>query len=98
MRMSSGKTSPKTGQKEGRSAQKPRMPQRERGRARVAALMASAAQVFEEKGFEAATMTEIAARAGASIGTLYLFFPTKTAVARAILTETAEELSRRLEV
>jgi AcrR family transcriptional regulator len=59
--------------------------------------MTSAAEVFVEKGFEPATMTEIAARAGASIGTLYLFFPTKAALAQAILAEHAEELSRRLD-
>jgi AcrR family transcriptional regulator len=37
--------------------------------------------VFTEKGYEAATMTEIAARAGAPIGSLYQFFPVKAALA-----------------
>lgn len=60
--------------------------------------MASAAALFVEKGFEAATMTEIAARAGASIGTLYLFFPTKEALAQSILEEHAENLSAQLDV
>ncbi len=79
------------------SASNPRAPQQKRGRERVAALMASAAQLFVEKGFEATTMTEIAARAGAAIGTLYLFFPTKEALAQAILAENAEDLSTRLD-
>ncbi len=61
-----------------------RAPQRERGRARVAALMAAAAEVFAENGYDAATMTEIAARAGASIGSLYQFFPTKELIAEAL--------------
>jgi AcrR family transcriptional regulator len=39
--------------------------------------MAAAAALFVEKGYDAATMTEIAARAGASIGSLDLFVPTK---------------------
>lgn len=78
--------------------QRPRAPQRQRGRDRVAALMASAAQTFVEKGFDAATMTEIAARAGASIGTLYLFFPTKEALAQAVLAAHAEDLSAQLEI
>jgi AcrR family transcriptional regulator len=43
--------------------------------------MQAAADVFAAKGFEAATMTEIAARAGAPIGSLYQFFPTKEALA-----------------
>ncbi|HEY4191378.1 MAG TPA: TetR/AcrR family transcriptional regulator, partial [Mesorhizobium sp.] len=76
---------------------KARVPQRKRGRDRVAALMAGAAALFMEKGFEAATMTEIAARSGAAIGTLYLFFPTKEALAQAILAEHAEDLSTRLD-
>jgi AcrR family transcriptional regulator len=81
------------------SAKKPRarIPRQERGRARVAALMAAAAELFAEKGFAATTMTEIAARAGAAIGTLYLFFPTKDALAHAILTNHADELSAMLE-
>jgi len=79
------------------SATNPRAPQQKRGRERVAALMASAAALFVEKGFDATTMTEIAARAGAAIGTLYLFFPTKEALAQAILAENAETLSTQLD-
>jgi AcrR family transcriptional regulator len=81
------------------SAKKPqaRVPRQERGRARVAALMAAAAELFAEKGFAATTMTEIAARAGAAIGTLYLFFPTKDALAQAVLAGHADELSAMLE-
>ena len=73
-----------------------RAPQRERGRARVAALLAAATEVFAEHGFEAATMTEIAARAGASIGSLYQFFPTKELIADALHQENGEDLSRML--
>jgi AcrR family transcriptional regulator len=51
----------------------------------VAALLDAAVQVFEEKGFDAATMTEIAARAQASIGSLYQFFPSKDVLAQALL-------------
>jgi AcrR family transcriptional regulator len=64
-----------------------RAPRLERGRARVAALLAAAARVFAEKGYEAATMTEIAATAGAAIGSLYQFFPTKAALAEALQIE-----------
>lgn len=60
-------------------------PSRRRGRERVAMLLAAGAAVFADKGFDAATMTEIAARAGASIGSLYQFFPTKAALADALL-------------
>jgi AcrR family transcriptional regulator len=63
----------------------------------VAALQAAAAQLFVEKGFDATTMTEIAARAGASIGSLYLFFPTKQVLAQTILAELADDVSERLD-
>ena len=52
-------------------------PKRERGKQRVAALMDAGAELFAEKGYEATTMTEIASRAGAAIGSLYQFFPSK---------------------
>lgn len=74
-----------------------RVPQRRRGVERVAALKAAAASLFVEKGFDAATMTEIAARAGSSIGSLYLFFPTKQALAQALLAELGDGLSARLD-
>src|SRR5580698_6716419 len=58
-----------------------RLPKRARGKQRVAELLQAASVVFAEKGYEAATMTEIAARAGAPIGSLYQFFPAKEALA-----------------
>ncbi len=71
------------------SSQKSRVPaiepKRQRGRDRVAAIMEAGAAVFAQKGYEAATMTEIAARAGAAIGSLYRFFPTKEALADALV-------------
>ena len=47
-----------------------RAPQRERGKRRVAALREAAVTLFAEKGYDAVTMTEVAARAGAPIGSL----------------------------
>jgi len=62
-----------------------RAPRRARGQLRVDALLAAAAEVFAAKGLDAATMTEIAAQSGSSIGSLYQFFRTKEAVAEALL-------------
>lgn len=62
-----------------------RAPRRARGQLRVDALLAAAAEVFAAKGFDAATMTEIAAQSGSSIGSLYQFFRTKESVAEALL-------------
>ncbi len=58
-----------------------RLPKQERGRLRVVSLLAAAEAVIGEKGYDAATMTAVAERAGAAIGSLYQFFPTKEAVA-----------------
>jgi AcrR family transcriptional regulator len=74
-----------------------RSPQRQRGRDRVAGLIAAATSLFLEKGYDATTMTEIASRAGASIGSLYLFFPTKPALAGAMLTQIGEMLTAQLD-
>jgi AcrR family transcriptional regulator len=72
-------------------------PRRERGRARVQALLAAAGEAFADKGYEATTMTEIAARAGASIGSLYQFFPTKPAIAQTLMQQQIEALGQQLD-
>jgi AcrR family transcriptional regulator len=77
-----------------------REPQRDRGRLRVAALLKAAAAVFAEKGFDGATMTEVAARASTAIGSLYQFFPNKEALADAVLARYGELMDaglRRIE-
>jgi AcrR family transcriptional regulator len=83
------------------SAQKPgdprRTPQRQRGYERVAALLEAAAGCFVEKGYDGTTMTEVAARAGAAIGSLYQFFPTKEALAQALLEQYAQATYAELE-
>lgn len=73
-----------------------REPRRQRGRDRVAALLQAGAAVFAAKGYEATTMTEVAARAGASIGSLYQFFPSKEALADALLAGYGEQVEAGL--
>jgi len=70
-----------------------RTPKRARGVQRVAELLKAAADLFAQKGFEAATMTEIAARAGAPIGSLYQFFPTKEALADTLVQHYAQSIA-----
>jgi AcrR family transcriptional regulator len=54
--------------------------------------------VIAEKGYEAATMAEIAERAGSPIGSLYRFFPNKDLLAEALIqryaTQIDEEFAR----
>jgi AcrR family transcriptional regulator len=78
-------------------ANAPRAPRRARGQLRVEALLAAAAEVFAGKGFDAATMTEIAAQSESSIGSLYQFFRTKEAVADALVREQVDALWGRLD-
>jgi AcrR family transcriptional regulator len=73
-----------------------RAPKRQRGRERVAQLLAAAAAVFAHKGYEAATMTEIALHAGAPIGSLYQFFPDKGVLADTLVQNYVELLSDEL--
>jgi len=68
-----------------------RVPCQERGERRVAELIEAAEAVIAESGYEAATMSAIAERAGASIGSLYQFFPNKAAITQALRTEYAKQ-------
>jgi len=72
-------------------------PKRERGKQRVADLLDAGAALFVEKGYDATTMTEIAARAGAAIGSLYQFFPSKESIADALVTRYTERATKALE-
>jgi AcrR family transcriptional regulator len=67
-----------------------REPQQERAALRRAKLLAAAERLIGEVGYEAVTMTAIAEQAGASIGTLYDYFPDKTAIAVALKTQYVE--------
>ena len=58
---------------------------RRRKEARPAEIVAAAYAVFAEKGFAAAKLAEIAARAGVSKGTLYLYFETKQDIFEAVV-------------
>lgn len=76
---------------------KTRTPKRQRGHDRVVVLLEAAARVFARKGYEAATMTEIAAEAQSSIGSLYQFFPTKLLLAEALHIDRLERLKAGLQ-
>ena len=60
---------------------------RRRKDARPQEILEAALAVFAEKGFAAARMEQIAARAGVSKGTIYLYFDSKEGVFRALVHE-----------
>lgn len=55
--------------------------------ARRQSILLAASEVFSAKGVEAATMAEIAARAGISPGAIYRYFPGKEDLARCCMEE-----------
>jgi AcrR family transcriptional regulator len=60
---------------------------RRRKEARPHELTAAALSLFVEKGFAATRLDEVAARAGVSKGTLYLYFDSKEALFEAVIRE-----------
>jgi AcrR family transcriptional regulator len=67
-------------------------PQQERSTRRLAGFLESAAELFVEVGYEAATMTAVAERSGSSIGALYNYFPDKQSIAFNLLKQYSEDL------
>lgn len=62
---------------------------------RTGEILQAARRVFAERGFEEATMAEIAREAGVAKGTLYLYYPSKQDVYAAALHGSAAELASR---
>jgi AcrR family transcriptional regulator len=62
---------------------KPRWQRRKN--ARPAEILEAALDTFSERGFAAAKLDEVAARAGVSKGTLYLYFPSKEELFRSVV-------------
>ncbi len=65
--------------------QRPENPRQRRKEARPSELADAALALFVEKGFAATRLDEIAARAGVSKGTLYLYFDSKEALFTAVI-------------
>ena len=65
----------------------PRPPRRRRKDARPSELSAAALELFVEKGFAATRLDDVAAHAGVSKGTLYLYFDSKEALFKSVIEE-----------
>ena len=63
------------------------IPRRRRKDARPSELTAAALELFVDKGFAATRLEDVAARAGVSKGTLYLYFDNKEALFKAVIEE-----------
>ncbi|WP_242091155.1 TetR/AcrR family transcriptional regulator [Curtobacterium sp. DN_7.5] len=70
-------------------------PVQARSSARLAGLLDAAAAVIDEIGFERLTTAMVAERAGASIGTVYRYFPDRIAVVEALAIRCTQRLAAR---
>lgn len=68
-------------------------PKQKRGQMRVEAILNAASEVFAEVGYQNAIITQIAARADTSVGSLYQFFANKEAILKALVERYVERAS-----
>ena len=61
------------------------IPRQRRKEARPQELLAAALELFVEKGFAATRIEEVAQHAGVSKGTLYLYYPSKEELLKAVI-------------
>lgn len=71
-------------------------PVQARSAARVGALLDAASQTMHEVGYEQLTTAMVAERAGASIGTVYRYFPDRVAVLQAVAARNLERVTQAL--
>src|SRR5580698_9128788 len=67
-------------------------PVQARSTARLTALLDAAAAAIDELGYERLTTAMVAERAGASIGTVYRYFPDRIAVLQALASRNLERI------
>jgi AcrR family transcriptional regulator len=65
----------------------PHAPRQRRKEARPQELIDAALELFAEKGFSATRSEEVAARAGVAKGTLYLYYPSKEELLKAVISQ-----------
>ncbi|WP_423917525.1 TetR/AcrR family transcriptional regulator [Frigoribacterium sp. 2-23] len=71
-------------------------PVQARSSARLTGLLDAAAAIIDEIGYERLTTAMVAERAGASIGTVYRYFPDRIAVVDALALRSLQRLSQRV--
>ena len=74
-----------------------KLPRQQRSAATVALILEATARILAEGGLNALTTNAVAARAGVSIGSLYQYFPGKTALLTALIRAERLELAQGLD-
>lgn len=62
--------------------------------ARVSEILVAARQAFAEKGFDGASMQDLARAAGMSVGNFYRYFASKAAIVQALIALDIEDMAR----
>src|SRR5436190_22708630 len=73
-----------------------KLPQQERSRATIEAILTATARILVKEGFDRASTNRIADAAGVSIGSLYQYFPSKEALVAALVERHIESMSAAL--
>ena len=73
------------------------MPVQARSTASVDAILEAAVQVLLKEGRERLTTRKVADRAGVSVGTLYQYFPNKSALLQAVLRNHLEGVAQPID-
>jgi AcrR family transcriptional regulator len=74
-----------------------KLPQQDRSRITVEAILEATARILTEEGYEKANTNRIAERAGISIGSLYQYFPNKESLMAALMEQHANEIAGLVE-
>jgi AcrR family transcriptional regulator len=81
-----------------KSASNPRkLPEQDRSRATVEAIVGAAARVLVKGGYDAFTTNRVAEKAGVSIGSLYQYFPNKESLLSELMRRHVEVIERSVE-
>jgi AcrR family transcriptional regulator len=71
-----------------------KLPEQDRSRATVEAIVDAAARVLVKHGYDAFTTNRVAEKAGVSVGSLYQYFPNKDALLGELMRRHVEEIER----
>src|SRR5882762_3490309 len=74
-----------------------RLPAQQRSRERLDRILAAASELIARSGSDQVKMSEVAERAGISIGSLYQYFPEKSAIIRSLAERYSAESRRCIE-
>jgi AcrR family transcriptional regulator len=80
-----------------RSATPRKLPQQDRSRITVEAILEATAHILTEEGYHKANTNRIAERAGISIGSLYQYFPNKESLMAALMEQHSNEIAALVE-